>query len=197
DQTELAVELHLDTLGLLGACGALAFVDPSSALMLLERDLLSNTPLATCVVALGGGRVGETAIEAELVTVSGGARRVTVRHGQIGCLGLPPGQKGTLTLRPAGGVRIGLNAPGKEVASRLAAIGGSALGVIIDARGRPLRLPDAPIERQQLLWDWLTALGVESGPLPYAAADPLPEILAPPPPPITDGAVPIPSDASA
>jgi MutL-like protein len=197
DQTELAVELHLDTLGLLGACGALAFVDPASALMLLERDLLNNTPLATCVVALGGGRGGETAIEAELVAVSGGTQRVTVRHGQIGCLALPLGQKGTLTLRPASGVRIGLNAPGKEVASRLAAIGGSALGVIIDARGRPLPLPDTPIERQQLLWDWLTALGVESGPLPYAAAEPLPEIFAPSLPPITDGAVPVPSDASA
>jgi MutL protein len=195
DQTELAVELHLDTLSLMGACGALAFADSSSALMLLERDLLNNIPLATCVVALGGGRSGDVAIEAELATVSGGPRRITVRHGQIGCLALPPGQKGSLTLRPAGGVRIGLNAPGKEVASRLAAIGGSALGVIIDARGRPLRLPESPIERQQLLWDWLTALGVESGPLPYAAAEPLPEMLVPLLPPITENAMPVPSDA--
>ncbi len=144
DQTELAVELHLDTLGLVAACGALAFSDSDAALSLLERDMLNNLSLATCVVALGGGRGGETAIEAELVPVSGPARRVTVRHGQIACLPLPPGQKGTLTLRPASGVRIGLNAPGKEVASRLAAISGSALGVIIDARGRPLRLPEVP-----------------------------------------------------
>jgi uncharacterized protein (TIGR01319 family) len=197
DQTELAVELHLDTLGLLGACGALAFADPEAALMLLERDMLNNMPLATCIVALGGGRSGDTAIEAELVPVSGSPRRVTVRHGQIACLALPPGQKGTLTLRPAGGVRIGLNAPGKEVASRLAAIGGSALGVVIDARGRPLRLPDTPIERQQLLWDWLTALGVESGPLPYAAAEPLPELLVPLLPPAIDSNVPVPSDTPA
>lgn len=201
DQTELAVELHLDTLGLVAACGALAFADSEAALSLLERDMLNNMPLATCVVALGGGRSGETAIEAELLPVSGSARRVTVRHGQIACLALPPGQKGTLTLRPSGGVRVGLNAPGKEVASRLAAISGSALGVIIDARGRPLRLPEAPIERQQLLWDWLTALGVESGPLPYAAAEPLPEILteilAPALSPAADNDVPMPPDAPA
>src|SRR5207253_1332085 len=92
--------------------------------------------------------------------------------GSIGRLALPVGQKGQLTLRPAGGVRIGRNAAGSEVTSDIAAISGSALGVIIDARGRPLRLPDDPLARQQLLWDWLVSLGVESGPLPYAAAEP-------------------------
>jgi hypothetical protein len=66
-------------------------------------------------------------------------------------------------------------------------IRGSALGVIIDARGRPLRLSDTPIERQQMLWDGLVALGVESGPLPYAAAEPLSEVFVPPTAPLTNG----------
>jgi hypothetical protein len=79
-------------------------------------------------------------------------------------------------LRPTSGFRFGRNAAGAEVASDVAAVSGSALGVVIDARGRPLRLPDEPLERQQRLWDWLTALGVESGPLPYEAAQPLPEM---------------------
>jgi hypothetical protein len=184
DQTELAVELHLDMLSLAPAAGALAFADSDGALSMIERDLLNNTPLATCIVALGDGRRDEVAVEAELTPVGEAPRRVTVKHGQIACLPLTPGEKGTLTLRPASGVRIGLNAPGKEVASQLAAISGSALGVIIDARGRPLRLPDEPLERQQLLWDWLVAMGVESGSLPYAAAEPLsdaaPSIPIPP-----------------
>jgi hypothetical protein len=51
--------------------------------------------------------------------------------------------------------------------------------VIIDARGRPLRLPDDPLTRQQRLWDWLVALGVESGTLPYSVADRLPPISEP------------------
>lgn len=177
DETVLAVELHLDTLGLLGACGALAFAAPDSALLLFERDLLRNMPLATCVVVLGGGRAGEVAVEAELQEVGGEPRRVAVGHGQIARLALPPGSAGTLTLRPGAGVRIGRNPPGVEVSSNPAAISGSALGVIIDARGRPLRLPDDPLARQQVLWDWLVALGVESGPLPYAA--PQPEPFAP------------------
>jgi hypothetical protein len=67
------------------------------------------------------------------------------------------------------------------VASDVAAISGSALGVIIDARGRPLRLPNAPDERQQLLWEWLVALGAESGPLPYATAAPPTTVTVPTP----------------
>jgi hypothetical protein len=187
EETVLAIELHLDTLGLLGACGALAFAAPESALSLFERDLLSNIPLATCLVPLGSGRVGETAIEAELKQVGGGSQRIAVQHGQIGRLELPPGSYGTLTLRPASGVRIGHNPPGNEVESEPGKIRGSALGVIIDARGRPLRLPETPIERQQMLWDWLTALGAERGPLPYGAAEPLAETLLAPMTPPTNG----------
>jgi MutL-like protein len=178
EETVLAVELHLDTLGLVGASGALAFSAPESALSLFEHDLLNNMPLATCIVP-SGGRAGETAVEAELKLVGGGSQRIVVQHGQIGRLPIPIGSNGTLTLHPSSGVRIGRNPAGTEVESDPGKIRGSALGVIIDARGRPLRLPETPIERQQLLWDWLTALGVESGPLPYTAAEPFSEALVP------------------
>jgi hypothetical protein len=178
EDTDHMVEVHLDVLGLLSACGALAFTNPDAALTLFDRDLMQNAPLATCAIALGG-RPGEVAAEAEIRELGGKARQITVRHGEIGRLPLQPGRKAQLILRPAGGVRFGRNASGAEVASDVAAISGSALGVVIDARGRPLRLPNDPLTRQQRLWDWLVALGVERGPLPYAAAEPLPEMPAP------------------
>lgn len=174
EESVLAIELHLDTLGLVGSCGALAFSNPDAALTLFERDLLRNTPLATCVVALGGGRPGEAAIEAELKEVGGQTRILTVNHGEIGRLPLAPGRRAQLTLRPTGNVRIGRNAAGEEVASEVAAISGSALGVIIDARGRPLRLPEEPAGRQKLLWEWLVAIGAMHGVLPYPVAEVIP-----------------------
>ncbi|MFO7169813.1 MAG: glutamate mutase L [Chloroflexota bacterium] len=175
ESSVLAIELHLDTLGLLGACGALAYVDADAALTLFERDLLRNTPLATCVVALGSGRPGDLAVEATLTTTGGGTQQVSVAHGQIARIPLPPGRTGQLTLRPAGGVRIGRNAPGEEVASEQAAIRGSALGVVIDARGRPLQVPHEHRERQEALWSWLVGLGVESEALPYSTDGPPPD----------------------
>lgn len=175
EQSSRAIDLHLDLLGLLEVCGALAFSNPDAAMTLFERDLLRSMPLATCVVALGDGRTGEVALEVELNQGGEELTRVTVRHGELVRLPLPPGRSAQLTLRPAPTVRIGSNAPGAVVPSEVAAIKGSALGVVIDARGRPLRLPEHPAERQRALWEWMVALGVESGPLPYRLAAPLPE----------------------
>ncbi|MEM8529897.1 MAG: glutamate mutase L [Chloroflexota bacterium] len=162
-----AIDFHLDTLGLVNACGALAFANADAALTLFEQDLLRNTPLATCIVAQGNGRFGEDAVEAELQVVGGEQKQIVVEHGRIGRLSLPPGRKAQLRLRPIGSVRIGFNAPGDEVKTDVAEISGSALGVVIDARGRPLRLPDEASERQRLIWDWLVALGVETDSFPY------------------------------
>lgn len=172
EESLFAIDLHLDSLGLVGACGALAFSDADAALTLFEHDLLNNTPLATCVVALGHGRLGNPALEAELQIVGGGKETVSVAHGQIGRLPLAPGRRGTLTIKPGGGVRIGNNAPGQTVSTDVAAVSGSALGVIVDARGRPLQLPSNPSAHRALLWEWLVALGAEHDPSPYPADAP-------------------------
>ncbi|MGQ9548391.1 MAG: glutamate mutase L [Roseiflexus sp.] len=174
----LALDLHLDALGLINACGALAFSAADAAVTLFERDLMHNTPLAT-VVTFGDGRAGEMVVEAELRVKGGATHTVRVAYGDIARLNLSPGRHGTLTLRPASGVRIGRNAPGAEVSSELAAIRGSALGVVIDARGRPLRLPEDPRTRQQALWSWLMALDIERESLPYPALDSVVEAPSP------------------
>jgi hypothetical protein len=75
-------------------------------------------------------------------------------------------------------VRIGRNEPGAEVRSEVAALEGSALGVVIDARGRPLRLEASQAARQNQLWDWMVALGSEEGALPYDV-NAVPEDIAP------------------
>ncbi len=163
----LALDLHLDILGLLPACGMLAKLNPHAAVTLFERDLLRNVPLATCVVPLGEGKPGEVAVEAELTSRRGRSQRVMVQHGQIARLRLDQSSTGQLTLRPAASVRIGQNEPGAEVQTDLAAIKGSALGVIIDARGRPLRLSEDAVQRQAQIWEWLVALGAAQASSPY------------------------------
>lgn len=170
------VDVYLDTLGLLVAAGGLAGLDADAAVTLVDRDLLRNVPLASVVTLLGEGRLGEPAAEVELSVVGGPTRQVSVRHGEIVRLELPQGRSGQLRVRPAGGVRVGLAAPGEVVESDGGDVAGSALGVVIDARGRPLRLPDDGRERRALLWRWLVALGVEREPSPYADAisEPIP-----------------------
>jgi hypothetical protein len=163
------LDVRLDVLSLLPACGALAALDADSAMTMFDRDVLRNEPLATCIVALGDGKPGQVAVEAELITRRGRTRRVSVAHGQIARLPLSQGMSGRLVLRPASGVRIGTNAPGEEVPSD-APIEGSNLGVIIDARGRPLKLARGDVERRKQLWEWMVALGAERGRSPYLDA---------------------------
>jgi len=155
---QFAVDLLLDSLGLLAISGALAHRDPDAAACLMEHDGLNNGPLATVVVPQGELQEGRPALEAELTPVQGDVQRVSVPGGQIVRLQLPRGQRGTLRIRPTARVRISDNAPGAEVASDVAAIGGSALGVIIDARPRPLIFPEKAQDRHRLLCGWLMAL---------------------------------------
>jgi len=160
-------DVYLDVLGLLPVGGALASLDPDAAVTVVDRDLLRNMPLASVVVPRGGGRPGELALEVELSVVGGGSERRSVHHGELLRLPLTQGRFGRLTLRPVGGVRIGAAAPGEAVSSEGGDVAGSALGVVIDARGRPLVLPSDAYQRRARIWEWLVALGAERGASPY------------------------------
>jgi hypothetical protein len=181
DTAQMALQMHLDSLGLVPVCGALATVDQISAVNIFDRDAMRNVPLATVVVAVGEGKYGEDAVEVELARIGGRSQQVTVRHGQVARLPLPQGTRGQLRLKPAAAVRVGNSEPGAEVLSDAGAIAGSLLGVIIDARGRPLALPEEPAERCNRIWQWLVALGAERGANPYlenAAQPEVPQISA-------------------
>lgn len=183
------MDVFLDTLGLLVAGGALAGLDGEAAISMLDRDLLRSMPLASVVTLLGEGKPGELAAQVELSAVKGRVQQVAVTHGELVCIPLPQGQYAQLRITPAAGVRVGTAAPGEVLASPGADLAGSVLGLVIDARGRPLRLPDAPAERCALLWRWLVALGVEHGENPYVLAAPA---SAPQP-----GSVPVPAAPAA
>ncbi|NTU81555.1 MAG: hypothetical protein HGA45_19595 [Chloroflexales bacterium] len=178
------IDVYLDTLGLLVTGGALAGLDPDAAVTVTDRDLLRNVPLASVVTLLGEGRAGDAAAEVELSVVGGRSQRVSVCHGEIARLDLPQGRFGHLKVRPAGGTRVGTAAPGEVVESDGGDVAGSSLGVVIDARGRPLHLPEDAPQRRARLWRWLVALGVEREQSPYAGAIIEPIVSAPRPVPL-------------
>jgi len=71
-----------------------------------------------------------------------------------------PGDRVLLSLYPAPNVDIGLG-PGQHARSSEPVEGG-VLGLIVDARGRPLLLPSDPEMRVQQLRAWRKALRGES-----------------------------------
>lgn len=154
----LAIDLYLDQLSLLAASGALAHIDTDAAACMLEFDALNNLPLATVIVPRGELTPGKKIADVELIPVKGQAITRTVNAGDLVRLPLARGKRATLRIQPVAGIAIGPNKPGTEVLSDEAAISGSALGVIIDARPRPLALPEDLAQRREMLLRWFQSL---------------------------------------
>ena len=79
-----------------------------------------------------------------------------VKYGSLVVFKLPLGQAGTLHLTPLHKFDVGMGGFGRGGTVKV--IGG-VMGVVIDARGRPLRLPAESTKRRELLTNWLTAVG--------------------------------------
>ena len=79
-----------------------------------------------------------------------------ITSGQIMVLPLGQGEYGRLTLNPERGVELGFGAGGRAGTLR---VSGGTLGVIIDARGRPLILPKDIGLQRELNERWLWEIG--------------------------------------
>lgn len=174
DDSALAIHFYLDRFSLLAASGALAHINVDAAACLLEMDAINNMPLATVIVPRGELIPGKKVAEIELTPTHGAPVLRTVHAGEIVRLPLARGKRATLRVRPVGGIAIGQNQVGAEVLSDEAAIGGSALGVIFDARPRPLALPDDPAQRRELLLSWCAALDALPPAKSFAPSAPAP-----------------------
>ncbi len=147
--------LVIDAAGILGALGGAALMDGQIAADVADSDGLI-TQLGYCVSLSGSLPPGQPALQAILEFTDGRQYSARILTGTIERLPLGAGQRATLTLIPAAGVDIGLG-PGQR-ATLDPPIEGGRLGVIIDARGRPIVLPEDPSRRAAMLRQWQVAL---------------------------------------
>jgi hypothetical protein len=146
--------LYVDRAHLLAALGAIAYLNPMATVQAMESGALLN--LGTVVSVVGPAREGETVCNATLVDSNGKESKLSVKSGSVAVLPLPLGLSGELRLKPRAGIDIGYG-PGRG--STVEPEGG-AVGVIIDARGRPLALPKEPGKRADKLQQWMASLGM-------------------------------------
>lgn len=144
--------LVLDPYGLASALGAMARLIPIATVQLLEAGILGA--LGTAISPVGRGRAGRPVLRYQLEPETGGASSEgEVQYGQLVSLPLAPGTFGKLTLKPLGRFDVGFGAAGRGGTLR---VSGGTVGVIIDARGRPLSIAQDAEERreQNLRWLW-------------------------------------------
>jgi hypothetical protein len=111
--------------------------------------------LGTVISVVASANYGDQILRARLVYGDGTEARADVKFGGLEILPLLSGQSARLSLQPASRADAGLG-PGR---SGTVQVTGGALGVVIDARGRPLKLPADPVRRRELIKKWYYTVG--------------------------------------
>jgi hypothetical protein len=146
----------LDRTMLISQLGAVATIAPVAAVQVNENDAVMHR-LGTCVIPYGDLPQGQVAIRVGIEYSNGRQVTAEVMSGSIEIIPLRINEQALLTLYPAPGVDVGLG-PG-ERARAAEEIDGGLVGLVIDARGRPLVFPTDETERYARLVQWMQVFG--------------------------------------
>lgn len=147
--------LALDQASLLPQLGALAAVQPLAAAQALARDGFLR--LGTVIALAGTGREGGVALKLKIDYDDGQSIRVEVPFGALEVVPLATGKRAVVEMRPSSQFDVGLGSKGRGATTEVA---GGALGIIVDARGRPLPLPIEENKRRTTIQEWMWELGI-------------------------------------
>lgn len=111
--------------------------------------------LGTVLSVISSANYGEQVLRVKMTYSDGTDARVDVKFGGLEVLPLPSGQTARLTLQPLQRADIGMG-PGRGGSITVT---GGAMGVVIDARGRPLQFPTDPVRRRELIKKWYYTVG--------------------------------------
>jgi hypothetical protein len=151
--------LMLDKSSIIHMLGSIAAAAPEAAVQIAENDTFLN--LGTVIAPAGLGTPHKPALKLTITYSDNRKVDHEVLFGQINTLPLPAGQKAIVEIRPNRQLDIGLGQPGRGA---VAEVEGGLLGIIIDARGRPLRFPTENNERRRQIQQWLKALDINYAP---------------------------------
>ncbi len=176
-QPEGVTLLTVDSIFMMPQLGVLSTVLPEAATQVFESDCLVY--LGTCISPVGTGKPGEPCVS---VTINGRTEKVVggaIRVLPLGFVGgeeLESGGTSTVegglhvapatepmrtevTIQPEKGYDVGAG-KGKPITTTVT---GGIVGLIIDARGRPLAIPTDSTTRIKKLTEWLTSMGLPTG----------------------------------
>ncbi len=144
-----ATTILCDRLGVLTALGACAPISPPLVVQVLETGVLTN--LGTVLCPIPRARVGEVVLRIKLQEDDGMEKSFEIRKGDI--VRLPLGLNKTARLS----IKAQKHLDGFQGLRNLKVVGGE-LGVIVDARSRPIRHPSDEGMNRELLKKWKNSL---------------------------------------
>lgn len=134
--------------------GVLAAINPVLAVQVLDSATFIH--LATIISPVGQAPPGTPILRIKAAIEDGHETIMDIKQGDLEVIPVPPGKAARLQLQPLQRYDIGMGGPGRGGSINVI---GSALGVVIDGRGRPLQLPDDPSRRMEMFRKWRWTMG--------------------------------------
>ena len=144
--------LALDQNNLGAILGAAAEETPLLTVQSLDANNFTN--LCTVVSPVGKAPAGTTILRLHIRYSEGNETTVDIKNGALEIISIPMGQTVNVRLQPLHRFDVGMGGPG---ASGSIKITGGMMGLVVDARGRPLSLPADPLRRIEAVqkWHWM------------------------------------------
>ena len=144
----------LDHDQLLPALGAAAGIDPLLPVQILDSGIFLN--IGTVITVDSPAPEGSSVLTVEIRCGEDSVEVCEIYQGSLKRFDVKLGSHARLHLSPAAETDVSM---GRKGLGGWVSINGSALGVVIDARGRPIRLPIAAEKRSEMIKGWLWELG--------------------------------------
>ncbi|MDQ1279655.1 MAG: hypothetical protein QG670_917 [Thermoproteota archaeon] len=146
-------ELFKDSVFMMPHLGVMSTVQKEAAVEIFDKDCIVR--LATCIAFQGqANRSGDDVGTVKITTPDGKTYDERIVYGAMKRVPLEVGQTVDVDIQPARGFDVGAGLGRKLTKKAYSGL----LGIIIDARGRPLKLPIEEKERVAKLVEWYTEL---------------------------------------
>lgn len=143
--------LAVDSIFMMPQLGVLAEVHEKAATEVFEKDCLIH--LGALVAPVGTTQEGKACVRLEATFPGGRAVSDDIPFGDMRVYPLAVGESVNAKITPARGFDVG-GGPGRVVE---AALTGGVVGLMVDARGRPFKLPSDEHQRVEKLAKWAKA----------------------------------------
>src|SRR5215510_11499784 len=145
-------QLAVDSIFMMLHLGVFSTVHEQAATDVFVRDCMIY--LGTCVAPVGQGKSGELCAEYEIAFPDGKTVKDQLKMGALRLFPLGLNEKATITMKPAKQIDLG-EGLGVPVTRE---VQGGVVGLMLDGRGRPLKLPADQQVRVAALTKWFQAV---------------------------------------
>jgi uncharacterized protein (TIGR01319 family) len=151
-QPEGVTRLFQDSVFMMPHLGVLSTVYPEAAWQVFDKDCLIR--LGTVIAPRGVSTSGTSVMSIEVEMPNGETVTESVTMGELKRIPLSEEHTAKAIINPRGRFDVGMG-EGKTFETE---ISGGVVGIVLDGRGRPLRLPESEEARKRSLLDWWRAL---------------------------------------